>query len=713
MTRPVLSIGIIFKNEIRCLERCLRSFDALRKAVPCELVMADTGSDDGSRGIAEKYADILINFPWIDDFSAARNAVMDRCSGFWYLTVDADEWLDEDITDLVSFLNDPDNHSYTGGGLIVRNYSTEDFTGDYNDFFAIRIMRMDTGVRYKGEIHERWDLPEYNLYGLNHTILHHDGYVWTSTNYDAKKKRNMKLLEKKLEEDPHKPATLLQCVESSSDSSDHGYYARLAAEAIVEKREGWKEFGPPILRYAANAASLYNQPDFPKWVTLAKERFPDSPFTTIDVAYLEFCNLVVKEQYAQAIPIGEGYLRSLKDYNEGRFDIRDILYSTLLMAAKSREEQVRCFLASAYFFEKQFDQAKDMLTSIDASRIDAGAVGNYVGVMLNLHAQSGLDMSLEMVHFWDQISTPLPSETQAKKRQEAVYNAALRVFESEYRNAEDELGYRHAYTMFRSLEGVCEIGDGAAMLETENTVQLETLVKRQKNIGRLPTPAFAHALEHGMRFPLPDMLVSIETMDSLASRLAKDGKSFSGMMQQLSTKPLPKDIQTLTWVRGLTLTAVQVFDWRDEKQDAKFGMDMLRLFARTEEAFLLRYYAPEVLQGETLLTLPPLHRFGWYCAQAFDALDGGDGVGYVRLLREGLNICEGAKDMVEFLIDNTPGLKDPPEDLKDLAEQIRTVLARFSPGDPAVAALKQSEAYQKVAYLIEGTAPPIVGGLSQ
>ena len=59
MPKPFLSIGIIFKNEIRCLERCVKSLAPLREAVPCELVMADTGSNDGSREVAEQYADIL------------------------------------------------------------------------------------------------------------------------------------------------------------------------------------------------------------------------------------------------------------------------------------------------------------------------------------------------------------------------------------------------------------------------------------------------------------------------------------------------------------------------------------------------------------------------------------------------------------------------------------------------------------------------------
>ncbi len=716
MSQPILSIGIIFKNEIRCLERCLKSFQALREAVLCELVMADTGSDDGSRAIAEKYADILIDFPWIDDFAAARNAVMDRCSGFWYLTVDADEWLDEDIAGLIAFLKSHSRRSYTGAGLIVRNYVTDDFSGDYNDFFAIRIVRMDTGVRYNGAIHERWDLPEYNIYGLSKTILHHDGYVWTNSNYIAKQKRNMDLLEKKLAEDPNKPATLMQCVESSSASKNHVYYARRAARAVLEKREGWEEFGPPILRYAANATSLEAQPDFQKWVDLAKEWFPNSPFTTIDVAYLEFCNLVIKEKYAEAIPIGESYLHNLKEYNEGCFDIRDILYSTLMMAAKSREEQVRCFLASAYFFEKQYDRSKEMLDSIDASRMEVGTVGNYLGVMLNLHAQSEIDMSLKMAHLWEKISAPVPNEDRAEKRKEAIIQAGFPVFPKKYRNAEDEMGFHHAYTIFLLLEGKCTLGDAAAMLETYDPHRLEEFLERQEQLGKLPYPAFAHALECGVRFPLPDKPLSIEESDGLASRLAKEPDGLFELATRAAKEDVPEKMQALVWLRGLTLTAVQAFDWKDKSADEQRGLDMARLFARTEKAFLSRYYSQETLQEENLLLLSPLHRFGWYCVHAFEALDAGDAATYVRLLRKGLKSCESVKNMVEFLIDHTPEVQvtpPPSDELKALADKVRMVLANFAPDDPAVTALKQSDAYQKVAYLIEGINVPVVGGLLQ
>lgn len=78
--------------------------------------------------------------------------------------------------------------------------------------------------------------------------------------------------------------------------------------------------------------------------------------------------------------------------------------------------------------------------------------------------------------------------------------------------------------------------------------------------------------------------------------------------------------------------------------------------------------------------------------------------------------CEGVKDMVEFLVNHTPELNAPPapsEELRAMADQIRALLANFAPDDPAVAALKQSEAYQKVAYMIEGTEPPVAGNMRQ
>ena len=122
---------------------------------------------------------------------------------------------------------------------------------------------------------------------------------------------------------------------------------------------------------------------------------------------------------------------------------------------------------------------------------------------------------------------------------------------------------------------------------------------------------------------------------------------------------------------------------------------------------------PELLTEENLFLLQPTHRFGWYCIRAFEALDSGDAVGYVRLLRKGLDTAKDMKPMVEFLTEHTPELQTPSQELLELADKVRGMLAAFDPGDPAVAAIKQSPVYQKVAYLIEGLEAPVFGGLKQ
>ena len=84
-----VSLCMIVKNEEDVLERCLKSVAGLVD----EIIIVDTGSTDRTREIATHFTNQIFDFPWQDDFSAARNAVMDRCTGKWYLTVDADECL--------------------------------------------------------------------------------------------------------------------------------------------------------------------------------------------------------------------------------------------------------------------------------------------------------------------------------------------------------------------------------------------------------------------------------------------------------------------------------------------------------------------------------------------------------------------------------------------------------------------------------------------
>ena len=64
-----ISLCMIVKNEEDVLARCL---DSAAELVD-EIVIVDTGSTDRTREIAARYTDKIFDFPWRDDFAAARN----------------------------------------------------------------------------------------------------------------------------------------------------------------------------------------------------------------------------------------------------------------------------------------------------------------------------------------------------------------------------------------------------------------------------------------------------------------------------------------------------------------------------------------------------------------------------------------------------------------------------------------------------------------
>lgn len=87
-----ISLCMIVKNEEKVLQRCL---DSVRDLVD-EIIIVDTGSDDGTKEIAAKYTQHIYDFEWIHDFSAARNFAFSKASCDYIYSADADEVIDEE-----------------------------------------------------------------------------------------------------------------------------------------------------------------------------------------------------------------------------------------------------------------------------------------------------------------------------------------------------------------------------------------------------------------------------------------------------------------------------------------------------------------------------------------------------------------------------------------------------------------------------------------
>ena len=89
---PQITLCMIVRNEEANLPTCLSTVAGLVQ----EIVIVDTGSTDRTREIAVAAGARVVDFPWIDDFSAARNEALRHASGAWIFSLDADDRVDEE-----------------------------------------------------------------------------------------------------------------------------------------------------------------------------------------------------------------------------------------------------------------------------------------------------------------------------------------------------------------------------------------------------------------------------------------------------------------------------------------------------------------------------------------------------------------------------------------------------------------------------------------
>lgn len=168
----VLSAVMIVRNEAGRLARCLRSLRALVD----EIVVVDTGSTDETIAIAEEHGCVIGHFPWVDDFSAARNHSLELARGEWVLMVDADEVVASAPAMLAEQLLERDPAELA---LAVQWRARPGL----DPMWETRMWRNRPDVRFRGIIHENVmdDLHramehEEGWIGSIDLLLDHDGY---------------------------------------------------------------------------------------------------------------------------------------------------------------------------------------------------------------------------------------------------------------------------------------------------------------------------------------------------------------------------------------------------------------------------------------------------------------------------------------------------------------------------------------------------------
>ena len=82
-----LSVILITKNEQASIRRCLESVKWAD-----EIIVLDSGSTDGTVGICSEYTAHVHQTDW-PGFGPQKNRALERATGDWVLSLDADEWM--------------------------------------------------------------------------------------------------------------------------------------------------------------------------------------------------------------------------------------------------------------------------------------------------------------------------------------------------------------------------------------------------------------------------------------------------------------------------------------------------------------------------------------------------------------------------------------------------------------------------------------------
>lgn len=213
MSKVPISACLIAKNEEKYLEGCLQ------RLKPCgfEIVVTDTGSTDRTKEIAAKYADKVLDFEWIDDFSAARNFCAKNASNNWILSIDCDEYVNDVDVPKIRILTQKFPHAL--GIINITNIILNNGEQQYGREQVVRFYNK-RHFSFINRIHEQLmvnDPSKVKVYDerfiMPMELIHH-GYAIGPEEMKKKQERNLNLLLKSLENNPEDPYACFQIGQS-------------------------------------------------------------------------------------------------------------------------------------------------------------------------------------------------------------------------------------------------------------------------------------------------------------------------------------------------------------------------------------------------------------------------------------------------------------------------------------------------------------------
>jgi len=307
---PRLSVCMIVKDEEEFILQAVKSV----KDLAHQVVVVDTGSTDRTVALAESLGAEVHHFEWNDNFSDARNFSLEHATGDWVLILDADEILDpEGNADLA---RDLQSENQLGFRIPLANFERAEDNQLVQTVDGVtyvpRLFRNAPGLYFVGIVHEQiyssilvrqghWGMDS----GIGRTRLLHFGYDPTVKASRNKVKRNLRQLDRAVEEMPDEPALLMNyALDLFNDGRiDEALTQHRHAMEVLAQHEA-QNVMPEVRERLVSmfCFHLLQAENYEELVSVANSQLAQDCGPTASIHYVAGLGLVKQGRHAEAIP---------------------------------------------------------------------------------------------------------------------------------------------------------------------------------------------------------------------------------------------------------------------------------------------------------------------------------------------------------------------------------------------------------------------------
>ena len=188
-----------------------------------EMIVVDTGSRDRTPEIARSLGAKVSYFPWIDDFSAARNASLDAATGEWLFWMDSDDVISPECGQQLRALADGP-HSPETLGYVMQVHCPGIPVTDVTVVDHVKLIRKRPDLRFEGRIHEQILSAIRRAGGevaWTDIYVTHKHAALTPQDRLRKFTRDLRILKTDLEERPEHPFVLFNLGMTLADMGEY------------------------------------------------------------------------------------------------------------------------------------------------------------------------------------------------------------------------------------------------------------------------------------------------------------------------------------------------------------------------------------------------------------------------------------------------------------------------------------------------------------